>query len=86
MTQMIDFQKPAALIIKENNMLQISDTAELERIISGVIQENEKSVSSFKAGKTNALMFLVGQVMKKSSGKANPRVVGELIKRRLTDA
>jgi len=86
LTQMIDFQKPAALIIKENNMLQISDTAELERIISGVIQENEKSVSSFKAGKTNALMFLVGQVMKKSSGKANPRVVGELIKRRLTDA
>ncbi len=86
LTQMIDSQKPAALIIKENNMLQISDTAELEQIISGVIQENEKSVSSFKAGKTNALMFLVGQVMKKSSGKANPKVVGELIKRRLTDA
>jgi len=86
LTQMIDSQKPAALIIKENNMLQISDTSALEQIISGVIQENEKSVSSFKAGKTNALMFLVGQVMKKSSGKANPKVVGELIKRRLTDA
>jgi len=86
LTQMIDSQKPAALIIKENNMLQISDTYALEQIISGVIQENEKSVSSFKAGKTNALMFLVGQVMKKSAGKANPKVVGELIKRRLTDA
>lgn len=86
LTQMIDSQKPAALIIKENNMLQISDTCALEQIISSVIQENEKSVSSFKAGKTNALMFLVGQVMKKSSGKANPKVVGELIKRRLTDA
>ena len=86
LTQMIDSQKPAAVIIKENNMLQISDTTKLEQIISGVIQENEKSVSSFKAGKTNALMFLVGQVMKKSAGKANPKVVGELIKRRLTDA
>lgn len=86
LTQMIDSQRPAEVIIKENNMLQISDTAELEQIISGVIRENEKSVSSFKAGKTNALMFLVGQVMKKSSGKANPKVVGELIKRRLTDA
>ncbi len=86
LTQMIDSQKPAGLIIKENNMLQISDTAELEQIISAVIQENEKSVNSFKAGKTGALMFLVGQVMKKSAGKANPKVVGELVKRRLTDA
>ena len=86
LTQMLDSQKSAAIIIKENNMLQISDTIELEQIIYGVIQENEKSVSSFKAGKTNALMFLVGQVMKKSSGKANPKVVGELMKRRLTDA
>jgi len=86
LTQMIDSQKPAAVIIKESNMLQISDTAELEQIISGVIQENERSVSSFKAGKTNALMFLVGQVMKKSAGKANPKVVGELIKRRLANA
>lgn len=84
LTQMIDSAKGAALIIKENNMLQISDTAELERIIDQVILENEKSVSSFKAGKTNALMFLVGQVMKKSAGKANPKVVGDLIKRRLT--
>jgi len=86
LTQMIDSQKPAGLIIKENNMLQISDTAELEQIVSAVIQENEKSVNSFKAGKTGALMFLVGQVMKKSAGKANPKVVGELVKRRLTDA
>jgi aspartyl-tRNA(Asn)/glutamyl-tRNA(Gln) amidotransferase subunit B len=86
LTQMIDSQKPAAVIIKENNMLQISDSGELEQIISSVIQDNEKTVISFKAGKTNALMFLVGQVMKKSSGKANPKVVGELIKRRLTDA
>ena len=86
LTRMIDTQKTAEAIIKENNMLQISDTVELERIISGVILENEKSVVSFKVGKTNALMFLVGQVMKKSAGKANPKVVGELIKRRLTDA
>ncbi|MFA6129801.1 MAG: Asp-tRNA(Asn)/Glu-tRNA(Gln) amidotransferase subunit GatB [Candidatus Omnitrophota bacterium] len=86
LAQMIDSQKPAAVIIRENNMLQISDTAELEEIISGVIRENEKSVNSFKSGKTNALMFLVGQVMKKSAGKANPKMVGELIMRRLTDA
>jgi aspartyl-tRNA(Asn)/glutamyl-tRNA(Gln) amidotransferase subunit B len=63
--------------------LQISNASELEQIIQTVITENEKSVTDFKAGKTNALMFLVGQVMKKSGGKANPKVVGELIHRRL---
>ncbi len=86
LTMMIDSQKPADEIIKENNLLQISDTEELEQVVSGVIRENEKTVASFKSGKTNALMFLVGQVMKKSAGKANPKIVGEMIRRKLTDA
>jgi len=84
LTQMIDSQKSAQTLIKEGNLTQISDTNELDQIIQTVIRENEKSVTDFKAGKTNALMFLVGQVMKKSSGKANPKVVQELIKGRLT--
>ncbi|MDD5115726.1 MAG: Asp-tRNA(Asn)/Glu-tRNA(Gln) amidotransferase subunit GatB [Candidatus Omnitrophica bacterium] len=86
LTQMIDTRKPAEEIIKENNMLQISDSTKLEAIILEVIRDNEKSVNSFKEGKTNALMFLVGQVMKRSAGKANPKVVGDLLKRRLTGA
>ncbi len=86
LNQMIDSGKTAQTLIKEGNLLQVSDTAELEKIIEVVVTENVKSVGDFKSGKTNALMFLVGQVMKKSSGKANPKVVGELIKRRLTDA
>lgn len=84
LTQMIDSQKSAQTLIKEGNLAQISDTHELDQIIQTVIRENEKSVNDFKAGKTNALMFLVGQVMKKSSGKANPKVVQELIKGRLS--
>ncbi len=84
LTRMIDSQKSAQVLIREGNLLQISDTVELEQIIAAVIQENAKSTGDFKAGKTNALMFLVGQVMKKSSGKANPKVVTDLIKRRLT--
>ncbi|MFA5092975.1 MAG: Asp-tRNA(Asn)/Glu-tRNA(Gln) amidotransferase subunit GatB [Candidatus Omnitrophota bacterium] len=83
LTQIIDTKKSAQTLITEGNLLQISNTSELEQIIQIVIQENEKSVNDFKAGKTNALMFLVGQVMKKSAGKANPKVVGELIQRRL---
>ena len=86
LTQMIDSGKSAQTLIKEGNLLQVSDTDELEKIIEVVIAENVKSVADFKAGKINALMFLVGQVMKKSSGKANPKVVSDLMRRRLTDA
>ncbi len=77
-------RKTARIIISEKNLVQISDTGSLDLIIQEVIKENPKSVADFSAGKTNALMFLVGQVMKKSSGKANPKIVGDLIKRRLS--
>ncbi|MDD5097580.1 MAG: Asp-tRNA(Asn)/Glu-tRNA(Gln) amidotransferase subunit GatB [Candidatus Omnitrophica bacterium] len=83
LTQILDTQKSAQQLIKENNLRQISDSGELEQIILTVIQENAKSVNDFKEGKINALMYLVGQVMKKSSGKANPKTVQELIRRRL---
>jgi aspartyl-tRNA(Asn)/glutamyl-tRNA(Gln) amidotransferase subunit B len=83
LTQMLDSKKSAQTLITEGNLLQISNAAELDQIIQTVIIENEKSVTDFKAGKTNALMFLVGQVMKKSAGKANPKVVSDLIQRRL---
>ena len=86
LTQMLDSGRSAQEIIKEKNLLQISDTAELEQVIIAVIRENEKSVNDLKNGKANALMFLVGQVMKKSSGKANPKIVQELIRRRIDNA
>ena len=82
--QMIDSRKTAQSLIKEGNLLQVSNRDELTKIIEEVILENVKSVNDFKSGKTNALMFLVGQVMKKSSGKANPKIVGQLLSRRLS--
>ncbi|MFA6358200.1 MAG: Asp-tRNA(Asn)/Glu-tRNA(Gln) amidotransferase subunit GatB [Candidatus Omnitrophota bacterium] len=84
LTQMIDSGKTAQALIKEGNLLQVSNESELIKIIETVIAENEKSTADFKAGKTNAIMFLVGQVMKKSLGKANPKIVGDLIRRRLS--
>jgi aspartyl-tRNA(Asn)/glutamyl-tRNA(Gln) amidotransferase subunit B len=50
-----------------------------------IIRDNPKSVNDFKAGKNSALMFLVGQAMKKSQGKANPKIVQDMLKRRLID-
>lgn len=86
LTEMIKTGKAATVIIKEKNLSQISDSGALDGIIELVIKENPKSASDYKAGKSNALMFLVGQAMKKSQGKANPKVVQDILKRRLTDA
>ncbi len=84
--EMASSGKSPSFIIKEKNLAQISDEGALEKEIEAVIKENAKSVDDFKAGKTSALMFLVGQVMKKTGGKANPKVVQDMLKRRLADA
>jgi aspartyl-tRNA(Asn)/glutamyl-tRNA(Gln) amidotransferase subunit B len=86
LTEMIDTKKSAETIIKEKNLVQISDEGALKNVLEEVIKENPKSVNNYRAGKNNALMFLVGQVMKKSEGKANPKVVQDILKRRLIDA
>jgi aspartyl-tRNA(Asn)/glutamyl-tRNA(Gln) amidotransferase subunit B len=76
----------ASKIIQDKNLFQISDSKELVDLAQAVIKENPKSVADYKSGKDNAVMFLVGQAMKKSEGKANPKVVKDLLKRRLSDA
>jgi len=75
--------KPAQEIIEEKNLAQISDSGSLNGIIAEIIHDNPKSVADYRCGKANAVMFLVGQVMRKSGGKANPKAVQELLKERL---
>lgn len=70
-------------IIEAKNLIQLSDTGELEKIIAEVLTKNAQSVADYKAGKENALKFLVGQVMKESKGKANPQVAEELLRKKL---
>ncbi|MDD4954217.1 MAG: Asp-tRNA(Asn)/Glu-tRNA(Gln) amidotransferase subunit GatB [Candidatus Omnitrophica bacterium] len=86
LTEMIDTRKAPGAIIKEKNLAQVSDSESLNAIADDVIKENLKSVNDYKQGKAGAIMFLVGQVMKKSQGKANPKAVQEILKRRLSDA
>ncbi len=83
LTEMVDIGKTPATIIRERNLNQISDTQSLDGYIEEVIKENSGPVGDFKNGKENALNFLVGQVMKKSKGKANPKVVQDMLKRAL---
>ena len=66
-------------VIKEQGLVQISDTGELGIIIDKIIADNEKAVIDYRAGKEASLTFLIGQVMKASRGKANPAVVRQII-------
>lgn len=70
-------------IIDEKNLAQVSDVGELEGSVDAVIAANEKSVEDYKAGKENAIKFLMGQVMKETQGKANPQMVMEILKKKL---
>ncbi len=80
---MLDTNTGPEEIIAKKGLAQVSDTATLENIINDIIRENESTVTQIKQGKDSAIGFLVGQAMKKTQGKANPKLVGEMIKRRL---
>jgi aspartyl-tRNA(Asn)/glutamyl-tRNA(Gln) amidotransferase subunit B len=73
---------PKAIVEKEG-LAQTSDPAAIERFVDTVLAANEKIVADYRAGKTNVMGFLVGQVMKASQGKANPQQVNELMKKKL---
>ena len=66
-------------ILKEKNISLETDTASLEEIIKKVLLDNEKSVNDYKAGKENALKFLMGMVMKEVKGSFNPKLVNETL-------
>ncbi|HDM37923.1 MAG TPA: hypothetical protein ENG55_02545 [Candidatus Omnitrophica bacterium] len=76
-------EKSTAEVLKERDITQISDSQQLNEIIEKIIKENPKPIEDYKQGKKNALMFLIGQVMKHTKGKANPKVVSELLTKRL---
>jgi aspartyl-tRNA(Asn)/glutamyl-tRNA(Gln) amidotransferase subunit B len=71
-------------IIEAKGLIQVSDEGVLESLVLEVIGNNEKSVEDFKAGKQNALQFLMGQVMKESKGKANPAMIMEILRKKLS--
>jgi len=71
-------------IIKEKGLSQISDTDALEKMADEVIAKNPKEVERFRAGEQKLLGFFVGQVMKATKGKANPQMVNELLRNKLS--
>jgi aspartyl-tRNA(Asn)/glutamyl-tRNA(Gln) amidotransferase subunit B len=83
--EMFNTGKDAASIITQRGLSQISDTEQIERDVIAVIKNNTQAVADYKAGKAPALQFLVGQVMRATKGRANPKVVNELLKQKLEE-
>ena len=71
-------------VIDSKGMQQISDEGELENIIETILNENNNQVNAYKSGKDKLFGFFVGQVMKATQGKANPGLVNELLKKKLS--
>jgi aspartyl-tRNA(Asn)/glutamyl-tRNA(Gln) amidotransferase subunit B len=72
------------VIVKEKGLVQISDSGEIEKTVDDVIAKNPKEAERCKAGDEKLIGFFVGQVMKLTKGKANPQMVNELIKKKLS--
>ncbi len=70
-------------IIEKKGLKQISDAGAIEKIVDEVLAANEKQVADYRSGKEKAFNSLVGQVMKRSQGKANPAQVNEVLRRKL---
>ncbi|NIP38500.1 MAG: Asp-tRNA(Asn)/Glu-tRNA(Gln) amidotransferase subunit GatB [Candidatus Dadabacteria bacterium] len=82
-SQMIETGKSAEQIVKDKGLEQISDEGELESLVGSIVNKHPDEVRRFKDGDEKLLGFFVGQVMKETKGKANPKVINELLKKRL---
>ena len=81
--EMLRTGRPAVAIVQERGLVQISDEAMLAAVVQEVIAEHPGPVGDVRAGKDQAVTFLVGQVMKKTRGRANPAMVNRLVRERL---
>ncbi|MDP4178181.1 MAG: Asp-tRNA(Asn)/Glu-tRNA(Gln) amidotransferase subunit GatB [Bacillota bacterium] len=83
--EMFKTDRNADAIVAEKGLTQISSTDELEKIIEDIFEKNPQSISDYAAGKTQSAGFLMGQVMKATKSKANPKVAKELIEKKLKE-
>lgn len=71
-------------IIRDKDLGQVSDSAELESAVDKAIKDNPQAVTDYRSGKEASMKFLVGRIMAATKGKANPQVVADMLKQKLT--
>ena len=82
--EMFNTTSDPQIIIDKKGLKQVTNTDEIEAFVDEVIEENKKMVEQYLSGKDKLLGFFVGQSMKKSKGKANPQILNEIIKKKLS--
>ena len=82
---MAETGKTPVHVIEEQGLVQISDTGELEDVVDGILGEHPDDVAEYRAGKTKLLGFFMGQIMRATQGKANPKMVNELLRKKLAE-
>lgn len=82
--EMLASGKPPALIVEEKGLRQVTDTGAIEKAIDAILAANADKVAEYKAGKEKLFGFFVGQVMKNTGGKANPAMLNDLLKKKLS--
>ena len=80
---MLKSDKDPEVIIKEKDLIQITDTTEIENAVKKILDENPSEVQQYIAGKDKVIGFFVGKVMQATKGKANPKAVNEILKKML---
>src|ERR1700686_36136 len=83
LVEMFATGKSAAAVVEERGLVQVSDTVEIDRVIDEVIAASPQQLEQYRSGKEALFGFFVGQVMKASKGKANPKVVNERLREKL---
>ena len=77
--------RPPKEIVTEKGLVQVTDESAIKAVVLKVLQECSTEVKDYKNGKTKLFGFFVGQVMKETKGKANPKMVNEILKKVLSD-
>jgi aspartyl-tRNA(Asn)/glutamyl-tRNA(Gln) amidotransferase subunit B len=81
--EMLSSGKMPETVVEEKGLVQVSDEGELKKIIREILDANEKMVEDYRKGKEKLFGFFVGQVMKATKGKANPKLVNEMLRKKL---
>ncbi|WP_421622805.1 Asp-tRNA(Asn)/Glu-tRNA(Gln) amidotransferase subunit GatB [Borrelia sp. MN22-0132] len=83
--EMLERNVSSAIIINEKNLAQISDSSIIESVVFEVLNENPKSIELYKKGKSHAIKFMMGQIMRKTSGRVNPVLANDILMNKLRD-
>jgi aspartyl-tRNA(Asn)/glutamyl-tRNA(Gln) amidotransferase subunit B len=81
--EMLTSSEEPQVIVEKKGLLQLSDEGEIEKIVDQVLEKNAEQVRTYIAGKDTVFAFFVGQTMRMTKGKANPKTVNEILRKKL---